>query len=539
MDATLRSLVALARDGDMQRRSAAILILTELGCAEPAAVQAVTSALESPNAVLRDFALDYAEKTKAPPLLPLVVPLLADPDSAVRTKSERILTEAGRAGIDAAAALLPRLAPRERSQAAAWVAHQQGRKPLDALVRLLGSADPEAVRQSARALAGACVSATDEWRGAVAERLVPLLGQEAMRADEGTYLALLDLAAVLARPELRAALSQAIEATAGRVRAAAARAFAAAVHRVKLAGTEFRMLVGLLEDPDEAVVRTAAELLGDQPFKVEHFATLSRLASGPSVAARKFALAKMAELDASAVLKTLLAHLDDADYTGRTTAQAALKQVEGVHSPLVKELLRCDDERRAWVLADIIAARGDAWKREQVSALITRLDDALDRSDRLFSALLHVAGQVATERVGTLLEERAEKLIKQKKYDLAAKRLSLRLELPEPSDETRFLLALSRLRASRRDRGLPGRRRDEALEIFTALDRGTFPLVERLRKQRLTPEEMFYVGFHLAEEPAARDSAQALLRHVVKQNTRTKTGRAAKNKLELLERALH
>lgn len=539
MDATLRSLVAIARDGDMQRRSAAILMLTELGCAEPAAVQAVTSALESPNAVLRDFALDYAAKTKAPPLLPLVVPLLADPDSAVREKADRILTEAGRAGIEAAATLLPRLAPRERSQAAAWVAHQQGRKPLDALVRLLGSADPEAVRQSAHALAGACASATDEWRSAVAERLVPLLGHEAMRADEGTYLALLDLAAVLARPELRAALSQAIETTAGRVRTAAARAFAAAVHRVKLGAAEFRMLVGLLEDPDEAVVRSAAELLGDQPFKVEHFAILSRLASGPSVAARKFALAKMAELDASAVLKTLLAHLDDADYTGRTTAQAALKQVEGVHSPLVKELLRCDDERRAWVLADIIAARGDAWKREQVSALVTRLDDALDRNDRLFSALLHVAGQVATERVGALLEERAEKLIKQKKYDLAAKRLSLRLELPDPSDEIRFLLALSRLRASRRDRGLPGRRRDEALEIFTALDRGTFPLVERLRKQRLTPEEMFYVGFHLAEEPAARDSAQALLRHVVKQNTRTKTGRAAKNKLELLERAVH
>jgi hypothetical protein len=537
MDGTLTRVIALAREGDMQRRSAALLILSEIGCVESAALEAVGAALGSGNAVLRDFALTYAEKLGSPVLLPYVVPLLGDDDTVARAQAERILLGAGKAGVEAAAAGLARLDKKRRSVVAEWVARQQGRKPLDALVKLLASDDIEAVRQAAHALASASPSADDAWRASVAERLVRLLARESVREDEATCIAVLDLAAVLARPELRDALADLVKASAGRLRVAAARALGAAIHQTKLSAAEARLLLGLLDDGDESVVRVAADLLADYAFKPDQFATLARLATAQSPAARRFALGKMGQLDSRAVVKILLGHLDDSDFTGRSAAQAALKQVDGAHTQLVRELLACDDERRAWVLADIVAARSDAWKRDESEALIARLDESLDRADRLWSALKHVAVQVAAARTAAYLEEHGAKLARQKKLEAAARRLAMRLDLPEASDEVRLSLAICRLKTGRRELTALARRHDDALELLKALDRGAFPLVERLRKTRsLSLEESFYVGFNLAEQPAHRETAAQLLGQVVKQSPRSKIGKAARNKLALLER---
>jgi hypothetical protein len=541
MDGTLRKLIALAADGDMQRRSAALLVLGELGSDEGAVVEVVGAALDAGNTVLRDFALAYAEKVAAPALLPRVVPHLASPDAGARGQAESILAAAGRNGVAAAAAALPKLDRRARAPVAAWLAHQEGKKPLDAMVRVLGSDDGEAVREASRALAAAATAADDAWRTEVASRLTAVFAGPAVRANDAIALALLDLAGVLARPEPRAALADLVRKGRGVVRVAATRALCAAIHTVKMSAVEFRLLLSLLEETDESLVRAAADGLLEQPFGAEHAALLSRLAAGSSPAAKRFALARMAQLDSSAVVKTLVAHLDGDDFAERTAAQTALKQIDGAHPLLSKALLACDDERRAWVLADILGARSDGWRKDQLQALVARFAWSLDRPDRLWSALLHVVRAAGGEaRAAAALDEEAETLFKRKKFGDAARRLAMRLDLPEPSDETRFSLALARLKATPRDLTALARRRDEALEILVSLERGSFPLADRLRKARaLATEELFYVGFNLAENPATRDASAELLAHVVKKTPRTKVGKAARNKLALLERRAH
>jgi hypothetical protein len=205
----------------------------------------------------------------------------------------------------------------------------------------------------------------------------------------------------------------------------------------------------------------------------------------------------------------------------------------------VKELLGCDDERRAWVIAEVLSARAEPWTKGEGAALLARLDASLERDDRLWSALLHAVRAAGLEaRAAEELGERGRDLVKKKKFAGAIARLALRLELPSPDDETRFLLAAARLKAGARNLAGLARRRDEALEGLAALERGTFPIAERLRKTRfLAPEELFYVAFNLAEQPATREASAELLRHVVKQSPRTKVGKAARNKLALLERS--
>ena len=58
----------------------------------------------------------------------------------------------------------------------------------------------------------------------------------------------------------------------------------------------------------------------------------------------------------------------------------------------------------------------------------------------------------------------------------------------------------------------------------------------RLRKERsLAPEELYATGFALAETNAAgRAIAEDVLAHLAKKQPRTKIGKAAKSKLELL-----
>lgn len=538
MDATQKKLVALAREGDMQLRSAAILLLAEVGCAEPPAIEAVAAALASGNAVLQDFALGYAEKLPSSELLPGLVPFLAAGDATARERAERLLAAAGAAGVAAASAALPKLDRRQRAPVAAWMAQQQGKRSRDGLLRLLATSDGEAVREAAHALAGASRNADDSWKIAVAEKVAQRLADARVRGDEPTCLTLLDLAATLGRPELRKALLEVVRVTGGRLRAGATRALAAALHQTKPTAAELRAVLALLEDPDEGVVRAAADFLAEQPLDAEHTPLLTRLASGPSPAARRFALGKLGQVDSSAVVRTLLAHLDDGDHGGRTAAQIALKQVEGAHALLVKELLACDDERRAWVIAEVLSARDEPWTKGEGTALLARLDASLERDDRLWSALLHAVRAARLEaRAAEELDERARELVKKRKFAGAIARLALRLELPSPDDETRFLLASARLKTGTRNLAGLARRRDEALEGLAALERGTFPIAERLRTTRfLLPEELFYVAFNLAEQPATREAAAELLRHVAKQAPRTKTGKAARNKLALLER---
>lgn len=63
-----------------------------------------------------------------------------------------------------------------------------------------------------------------------------------------------------------------------------------------------------------------------------------------------------------------------------------------------------------------------------------------------------------------------------------------------------------------------------------------FPLAERLRRERgLTPEDLYYVAFALAEgRGEERAIARDLLEHLGTKHARTKVGKAARNKLRLV-----
>ena len=76
---------------------------------------------------------------------------------------------------------------------------------------------------------------------------------------------------------------------------------------------------------------------------------------------------------------------------------------------------------------------------------------------------------------------------------------------------------------------------DAALDLLVHLEESRFPASTRLKRERaLDPEELYAVGFALAEtHGAGRRIAEDILGHLAARHPRTKVGKSARNKLAL------
>src|SRR5262249_6230326 len=100
------------------------------------------------------------------------------------------------------------------------------------------------------------------------------------------------------------------------------------------------------------------------------------------------------------------------------------------------------------------------------------------------------------------------------------------------TDDDRYVLASLDLARGARDTRPAARASDEGLRQLSVLLGRGYDLAAALRKDRaLGPEQIYYVGFHFAEE--GHPLGQELLREVVKKGGRGKVARMAKNKLSL------
>ena len=305
-----------------------------------------------------------------------------------------------------------------------------------------------------------------------------------------------------------------------------------------LSAGEVDALLPLLDDEDEAgILRPAVRLLEDQALDRSYLTRLNQLAESPQPIVKRFAIQKLGGFESGAVVKTLIGYLTDDSYARRDQATATLKALPAARLPLMKELLACDDERKAWTIADIVLLHDRSWKRDTLTALWDRLQGALEqREDRLYAALQHVLQALDPAWLHAQIRARADKLRTGKRFAESARWLTLLKDTPAWDDAARYAFALATLKSHKRSLAATVRRHDAAVETFRALGDSAFPLADRLRRERvLAPEEVYWVAFNLAEERGeSRAVARELLAHLAGKYGRTKVGKAAKNKLALV-----
>ncbi len=537
MDQTLKRVAALVGSGDVESRCAALLVLTQLGSDEAPVIDAVAEALRAPNVVVRDFALTYLEGIRPKAGLQHLLPLLDSEDDSLRHRAAAVIAAYGAAAI-AAVRKRRAEAPRRRLNAIVEIAGQvRTAAAYELLFEIMAQGDFETNRLAGDALEAAVRDMDSRARGEIYTRVdafaavakgerVPLVSALKLFGALGDRRCRRRLFGLLGREQPHA------------VRTHALAALVQCLRGESLNGGEIDLLLPLLEEDDEAgILRPAITLLEDQSLDRRHLERLQQLAESPEAAVKRFAVHKLGSFDSGAVVRKLIGYLSDASFARRDEAAAGLKKTPAARPLLMKELLACDEERRAWTLADILLAHDRSWRKDVREQLWARLAEALEgREDRLYSAYFHFLREIGEDAVLARIRERGDKLRQKKKFAEAARWLGLLRDTPGFDEEARYALAIADLKSRKHLLTGAVRRHDAALDLLRDLGRGAFPVAERLRKDRsLAPEELFFVGFNFAEGSAEERAVGAeVLEHVAGKFGRTKTGKAARNKLRLL-----
>ena len=537
MDATLKGVAGLLEGANVEARCAALVVLTQLGIADERVARLVGDALASSNVLVRDFALGYFEQVRTPLAVAHLLPLFDAEDEPVRRRAVAILAPHGAAAVSAARRLL-KDAPRRRLGALIELfAQVRTAAALDALFELMATDDLDTSRAACDAVAATVPALTDKERADLFRRAEALA---AGAKGHRTYLvAAAKLFGALADPRARKLLFGLLTAREPQVvRTHALGALVQCLRGKTLTGSEVDALLPLLDDDDEpGVLRPAVRLLEDHALDRSHLNRLNQLAESPQPVVKRFAIQKLGTFESAAVVKTLIGYLTDDSYARRDQATATLKTLPAARLPLMKELLACDDERKAWTIADIVLLHDRSWKRDTVSALWDKLQTALERrEDRLYAALQHVLLALDPEWLHEQIRARADKLRKGKRFADSARWLTLLKDSPAWDDEARYAFALAALKSHRRTLAAAPRRSDAAVDTLRSLGNSPFSLSDRLRRERvLAPEDLYFVAFKLAEERGeGRSVARELLEHLASKYARTKVGKAAKNKLHLV-----
>ncbi|MGH7966594.1 MAG: HEAT repeat domain-containing protein [Candidatus Binatia bacterium] len=538
-DHILENLLTLAREGAVEHRCAALLVLGALKLQDDSVVEMAGAALQHPNVVLRDYALRYFEEAQPKAGLPLLLPLLNDGEKDVQDRVVRLLPSFGPAVVRPLLQQAPTLARPGQLHTVRALCTVRGRGAWKGLLQLLSQGDTEFNKTACDTMTVTLREMAEQEQDdlyAEVETFAATLDEQAQRP---AVLSAIRLLGQLGRPQARKRLLGFV--SADHHHSLRFHALVALLHCLRgqeLHKGELARLLPLLEEPEFSdTMRLTLELLESHSLPVEYQPVLSRLVQSPHVAVQKFALRKLGEFDSPAVVRTLLHQLGDLDYARREAAVRSLRKIPAARNALVKEFLACEDASKAWVIAEMLPTYEGKWRRDTLDDVWTRLQAAIEAQDRIQGAYLHFLKSVDVEDVYARLVERGTQLKKAKKYQEAIRFFSLLKEFPAFQADHRFLLALAQLKLHAHDLTSVARRHEPALDLLADLYRSSaFPLLESLKKEKsLEPEDLFYVGFCLAESSGKeRTLGGDILEFLAARYPRTKIGQSAKNKLRLL-----
>jgi hypothetical protein len=202
----------------------------------------------------------------------------------------------------------------------------------------------------------------------------------------------------------------------------------------------------------------------------------------------------------------------------------------------MKRFIDATDASTAFTMAETLAGYGLPWRRPTLEQIWKRYVKAFEADDRIQGAFLQFLRASAPDFAAESLRKLGTSLLRAGRARDAARVRALVREIPGSDVEDGYQLALALLKSRKRGLDHPIRRPDAALDVLIEIESAGFATGPRLRKERaLDAEELYATGFALAETNAAgRAVAEDVLAHLAKKQPRTKIGKAAKNKLELL-----
>lgn len=526
----LKRVVALLEDKDAERRTAAAVVLGALDVKDAKTLAALASLLEG-GADEQRAALDALAQLAPARATAKALDLLGSATPAVREAAHRALKAAG-------PEIVPELKQRrekatdvEKRELDRVLADLGGSNAFKALLDGLAAADEKTVHAAVLAVRERVLQADKRSRSSYASAILKSLEKDAARSPvHGAALV-----KILGWCEEPAATPVLLERLTDLTQASVVRQEAAIALRPVLKGKADKRLVPALfkaaESGDAGLARTACDTLAAAVLDDHALPSLKALALHPNDDRARFALEKLRTHTGAAASDTLVEVALLARKHIAVEARDALQGLPGAVEAALAAVLTTHDPDRARLLADLLVARKGEITAAGRKRLLAALVERVAADGRGYEALLSVARATDAQKVAEALRELAQKLKKQKHDERAAHVLILLSHTDGATEDDKVRLALLALKKSRLDPRPDARARDEAIKLFSELA-GTIDIVSAVKKDRATtPEQLFYLGFHFAEEedPIGAEFLQA----VIERGPRTKLAKAAKNKLRL------
>jgi HEAT repeat protein len=530
--ATKQLLQLMAPDRPLEVRCATALVLGEAGVKDADAARALCDALQDPQPALRLQAIKAVGKLRVEQALPQLLERIKEGGE----EAEQAALAAARLGAKGTRALqdlMPRVAPGLRRYVAAALAAAGTPSADAAALTVLLDKDPGVVEAAVRSLTAQIPTWGAKQRTGLADALLELLGNKKAPPPAASESAVVRLVAALDDPRAAAVLwDRIVPPHPPEVRAAALQALG---KWVESPGKEqLKRLFTCAADANFRVAAPALVILKGLPVGAGALPEWLSLLHAPDLAVRHLAVEKVGDKDKPEVAAALLEQLGHPDRNLREAALARLARLDSGRDALTKELLAAETPDRAWALAkaeERFAAEYPASWREKV---FNRACAHLEAGDRRADALLFLLRAAGEAELRDHLEERALYWRKKKEYANALLYLRLLARDPASGFPIRFELAACGLKVSGHDLAPEARAADPCLQQFANLCEGyEAEMLKEIEKAKwLEPEDLYYLGFHLAEhEGRQKQCGGKVLNLVLKRASRTKLGQAAKSKL--------
>jgi HEAT repeat protein len=514
-------------------RAAAAVVLGEVGARDAKLSTALSDRLEDGDPAVRLRAIQAVAKLRVEQALPRLLERV----KVGGEEAEQAALAAARLGARGTRALqelMPRVAPGLRRYIAAALAAGGNTSAEAAAVAVLLDKDPGVVEAAVRTLAEQVPTLSAAHRRAWAEQLLGLVGGKKKTAlPPVSEAAVVRLLAALDDPRVGPVLwDRILPDHPPEVRTAALQALSKWAESPSK--DQLKRLFACAADRDFRVAAPALLMLRDLPVSERTLPEWLSLLAAPDLTVRQVALEKVGDRDAPAVAAALLAQLDHPDRGLREAALARLTRLKHGRAALTRALLGADSPDRAWPLAKaqapFVKDYPAAWRDE----VFEQACEHLEAGDRQADPLLFLLREADAHDLRDRLEARAEHWRKKKDYPAALLYLRLLARDPACAFPTRLELAACGLKVSGHDLAADARAADPTLQQFIHLAHNfEAELLEQLPKLKwLDPDDLYYLGFHLAEQDGrARQVGAAALNLVLKRSPRSKLAQAAKSKL--------
>jgi len=511
-------------------------------------IAALGSCLDSDVEAVQIQALHALAQLGPAEAVDLVAPMLLEPGT-VRQHAARVLALGGSASVARLKRLYPKADHHGRRAIANTLAEIGGRPAFDFLLRCMPGEDLELVKHltaAARAVLARMPSAT---RLTAVRSLRTFLRDPKTQRNPHAVIGGLILLGGLADPKAAdEARKMLLGYLAPKQPEAVRRNAAISIARLPVAAKQAEALVPklvplLCEKEWNPVPQNVLPLL--QRLELTPRAApklLVLLKKSPHAAVHVHVLARLQGADTAPVVREVLPFLTAEHPRLREAAEAALKTMPSAIEPLFGLLVNSKDSevinRAQWVLrAYPEAARKRYAGRAAEQAL--KLHEGGDAGARVFiDFVCGVDPATLQKRIATRVQT-LKRGSSRNRWERIAGLLKLLADRNLLTPEQRYEYGLVLLRGSRKDVRRDARIADASLRVLSGLARQDgAKLVKRLVKERgLGADDYYYVGFHLSEgHDDQRVLGHAILTHVVDRFPRHKLRRAAKQKLDLLDR---